>query len=186
MSKKYVIDEQTLSDIAKAIRAKLQITDEILVKDFASRILSIEALIDYYLTRIAKDTVYSTIEIPNTIELIQNISERVSSALYKENALPRQHIVDTVSGVTLRGLSVSCGVSDGIASAKTYEHSEIIDTSKQAEYTFDKKYVTYDDTFKLKSEYVYTSSLQEIDSGLLCSVTIQTDDKASVEGVTIE
>ena len=43
-----------------------------------------------------------------------------------------------------------------------------------------------DGSIVLNRSYVYESKEESIDSGRMCSVTIRTDDKASVEGVVIE
>lgn len=55
-----------------------------------------------------------------------------------------------------------------------------------AEWTFEEEYInTGDGKFALSTLYTYTSEEQTIDSGRMCSVTIKTDDKASVEGVSV-
>lgn len=63
-----------------------------------------------------------------------------------------------------------------------------MNTKKASLYEFDRRYVLYDSSFSLGTDYSYTSSEitpDTIDEGRMCSVVIKTDDKANVEGVTI-
>jgi hypothetical protein len=64
-----------------------------------------------------------------------------------------------------------------------------MNTKKAHLYEFDRKYVLYDETFRLVADYTYTSTeitTDIVDEGRMCSVLIKTDDKTSVEGVVIE
>ena len=59
-------------------------------------------------------------------------------------------------------------------------------TEKADKYEYDKNYVSANDSFKLKTNYEYTSVSEEIDSGKMCKVTIRTDDKKNIESVVIK
>ena len=59
-------------------------------------------------------------------------------------------------------------------------------TEKSDKYEYDENYVSSNDSFKLKTNYEYTSVSEEIDGGKMCKVTIRTDDKKSIESVVIK
>ena len=59
-------------------------------------------------------------------------------------------------------------------------------TEKADKYEYDENYVSSNDSFKLKTNYEYTSVSEEIDGGKMCKVTIRTDDKKSIESVVIK
>lgn len=73
-------------------------------------------------------------------------------------------------------------VCDGKEVVREY----VVDTTKEAEYTFDREYVNHTDNYSLITEYKYESTEKEIDSGRMISLVINTDDKSSVEGLVIE
>ena len=73
-----------------------------------------------------------------------------------------------------------------VCEGKEVVREYVVDTSKEANYTFDNEHVDYTDSYALKTEYVYESTEKEIDSGRMISLVINTDDKASIEGLVIE
>lgn len=69
--------------------------------------------------------------------------------------------------------------------------NEVVDnytfnTEKADKYEYDENYVSANDSFKLETNYEYTSVSEEIDSGKMCKVTIRTDDKKNIESVVIK
>ena len=73
-----------------------------------------------------------------------------------------------------------------ICDGKEVVREYVVDTSKEANYTFDNEYIDSVDAYALRTEYEYVSTEKEIDSGRMISVSIKTDDKASIEGLVIE
>lgn len=71
-------------------------------------------------------------------------------------------------------------VTDVVGTDRDFD-SYIINVADSANYTYDEDYVDTSNGFSLNSTYTYTSEEQEIDRGSLASVTIQTDDKVSIE-----
>ena len=93
-------------------------------------------------------------------------------------------IVDVISSVQMMRLS-SGTVNDGAVFGYVVE-SATRTVSKIAEWTYDADYInTGNNAFALRTIYSYSSQEEQIDSGRMCSVTIRTDDKENVEGVTI-
>ena len=60
-----------------------------------------------------------------------------------------------------------------------------MNTDKKETFDYNDEYVSSVQAFSLKTEYTYTSEEKEIDNGVMCSVIIRTDDKLSVEEVSI-
>lgn len=60
-----------------------------------------------------------------------------------------------------------------------------MNTDKKEMFDYNDEYVNSVQAFSLKTEYTYTSAEREIDNGVMCSVIIRTDDKLSVEEVSI-
>ena len=81
--------------------------------------------------------------------------------------------------ITVRGLVDEIAVNSVVVLCS-------IDTTKQANYTFDRDYVTVEGAYSLTTSYTYYSTEESIDSGYMCSVKIVTNDKASVESVVVE
>lgn len=92
---------------------------------------------------------------------------------------------DVISSVQLGRLS--CGtVNDSVVFGYVVE-SATRSVSRHAEWNYNTDYInTGNGTFALRTIYSYKSQEEQIDSGRMCSVMIRTDDKASVEGVTID
>ena len=63
-----------------------------------------------------------------------------------------------------------------------------MNTKKASLYEFNKEYISFDDIFKLKDEYIYTSYEDltgSINSGKMCVLVIKNDDKVDVENVEV-
>jgi hypothetical protein len=52
-------------------------------------------------------------------------------------------------------------------------------------YTFDKEYVEYDNSFALRSEFIYESVEQEIDSGRLTTLQIETSKFVAIDSLEV-
>lgn len=60
------------------------------------------------------------------------------------------------------------------------------DTSKAERCEYDRNYVLSDDSYHLRTEYAFSSKIEKIDSGSMCSLELRTDDKSSIESVEVE
>lgn len=110
MSQEYLIDEETLLNIAKAIRKKTQTKDRITAGQFAEMILAIQAVNDYYLKEFAGDTIQTSIKVQEllgitNIEDFANISATIPLKKYPN---------ETISGFSVIGLPVGT-VSDSVS-----------------------------------------------------------------------
>ena len=61
----------------------------------------------------------------------------------------------------------------------------MVDTSKAGKYTYDSRYVTVNDAYKLRTEYNYYATEEIIDSGYMSRVKINYDN-LTVESVVIQ
>ena len=60
-----------------------------------------------------------------------------------------------------------------------------VETSKADGFTFDDKYVEHDNSFALRSEFIYESVEQEIDSGRLATLQIETSKFAAIDSLEV-
>lgn len=95
---------------------------------------------------------------------------------YKANSYWSQHASQ------IRAIEDYPDVCDGKEVVREY----VVDTTKEAEYTFDRELVNHTDSYSLKTEYIYESTEKEIDSGRMISLAINTEDKSSIEGLVID
>ena len=130
-----------------------------------------------------------------------NLTDIVSAFTNKSSATFIKSVTEAVSAVTQyptsRGfaevVSAFSVAKSAVFSAPTDRplfgyviKSAIRSVDNLAEWTFAEENInTGDGKFALRTLYTYTSAEQAIDSGKMCSVTIKTDDKASIEGVSI-
>lgn len=108
---------------------------------------------------------------------IRSLSD-VVNAVMSTNA-NRPVITDSIGLIPIsREMSVR-GLSDGFI-----EFNAVI-AQQSVKFELNEYTTKTDDSIVLNQSYIYESTEQTIDSGRMCSVTIRTDDKVSVEGVTI-
>lgn len=179
----YIINSDTLEAIASALRRKLHIADPITAAEFATRILSIPALTDYYLTIFARDMVSGSADIKKLSVSKITDGEDIGASVHVPIS---QGIIESIHGVALRGFSAKPSIiTDKVPLLKLKEIQYIVDTTKQREYDFDKRYVLYDTEYALKTKYGYTSEEREIDNGSLCSTTVITENLAELKNMEV-
>lgn len=117
---------------------------------------------------------------------IQQIDSKMTKAsldiLYPEMNTSNIGIVIgkiSLQQIGLVGFSESIGMEQMVTNY-TFE------PKKAKNYTFNADYVGVDESYHLQTAYKVTSIAVEIDNGSMCSLTLRTDDKATIESVVIE
>ncbi len=130
-----------------------------------------------------------------------NLTDTVPNFFTKSSAIFQKSITEAVSAVTqyptTRGITEAipafsvgrCAVFSAPTDRPLFGYvikAAIRSVSNPTEWTFEEEHInTGDGKFALRTLYTYKSEEQSIDFGRMCSVTIRTDDKASIEGVSV-
>ena len=61
----------------------------------------------------------------------------------------------------------------------------ILETAKANLYEYDKELISSNEIFAMKTEFLFTSSEQEIDTGKMCAVKIDISKFASVQSIEL-
>ena len=89
-----------------------------------------------------------------------------------------------VSSVSITSNLQISGITDTLSMDEVIT-SYTLDTDKADLYEYDKELISNNGKFAMKTEFLFTSSEQAIDSGKMCSVKIDTSKFASVQSIEL-
>lgn len=124
-----------------------------------------------------KDVVPKAIIYDKTVK-VRSLSDDDAKIAMNTN-IKKSIISDSISLISIAKEKEVLGMFDNFTGLG------IINTQQTASFETNEYTTITGDTIMLNQSYIYKSTEEPIDNGRMCSVTIRTDDKASVEGVMI-
>ena len=130
-----------------------------------------------------------TITMFDTVDVVNILSNlKINKPIVEFNVNKQVPIGPTinvaVSSVSITSNLQISGITDTLSMDEVIT-SYTLDTDKADLYEYDKELISNNGKFAMKTEFLFTSSEQAIDSGKMCSVKIDTSKFASVQSIEL-